>query len=80
MTYFKKGYLLKITVTQKLCTESKNNQYPIDFLKRGLYRIGISPEMTQICYINYAILAAGSGLRRIQPNIIKEDYTRTAGL
>ncbi len=43
---------------------------------KGAYTefISISPELIQICNINYTILAAGSGLRRIQTNIVEVHY------
>ena len=50
---------------------------------QGAYteQISISPELIQICNINYVILAACSGLRHrwIQTNIIKVHHTRTTG-
>jgi len=47
MANFKNGIFLKITATRKLCTELKNNQYPINN-KKGAYTESIStgPELT----------------------------------
>ena len=52
--------------------------------KRGLYRIGISPKLMKICYIDHAInyypnlsLRCRLRRRRIQSNIIEVHRTRT---